>query len=308
MSQNFARRLLFALIALALMTSVGLSGFYSGATNTIHPTSVPTPITATPATPTPAPDVWQAIRGCDISYAKVEIAEVSVNATHPESYEGSNVSEVWEVYVFGTDAIDPAKLHDRWDNPITVVKSNATLDDIPAAALAVWIYNDYGYLAVWDDKSWSGSSFEVTGFCHEVKGVLSWATIEELTKLGEYSFTYPTDKSVKNWYISDFTIEVYTGKQLSNTELNLFDFHMRGLHEGEHWAGLGFVGPSSSTHGMFDLVEQNQMVWQFRWADPDYDIYQFTGIKLPLNTEIIVKTTSPGGIELQRFKPISKCS
>lgn len=306
MSQIFARRLLMTLIALALMISVGLSGFFSGAQNTNHPTTTPAPITVVPTSiPTPVVDVWQPIRECDIAYAKVEIAKVPADDTHPESYDGSNTSEVWETYVFGDqsllDSVDTDRLNDRWGNPITSVKSNATLDDLPTTALAVWIYNEFGYLAGWDGSGWDIAQLEVTGFCHANSGEVTWANIEELTLLGDYSFVYPTDQ-IKVWYSAGFTVEVYSGNQLSTSELATFDFQMRGLNLGDHWAGLGFVGPSTSTHGMFDLTDQNQMVWEFKWFDPDYDIYEFTGIVLPLNTEIIVKTTTVSGeISLQRF-------
>ncbi|MFA5894386.1 MAG: hypothetical protein WC851_01245 [Candidatus Shapirobacteria bacterium] len=303
MSQNFARRLLMTLIALALMTSVGLSGFYSGAQNTYHPTATPAPITVEPTSiPTPVVDDWQSIRGCDLAYAKVEIAQIPADSSHPSSYENGNIHEVWELFVFGDKSsinwIDVDSLNDRWGNPITTVNANATLDDIPQSALTVWVFNKYGHLAARDD---SRPDLEVSGFCHKVDGEVSWASDEELTSIGVYSFEYPTDQ-VKNWYESGFTVEIFTGKKLSHSDMSIIDFQIRGTNQGTGWAGLGYIGPSTSTHGIFDLDDQNQMIWEFQWADPDYDISEFTGINLPLDTEIIIKTTyASGTINLQRF-------
>jgi hypothetical protein len=295
------------LIALVVMLSVGLSGFYSGAINTTPVFIAASPTATVTPTPTHEPtDLWQSIRGCDLSYAKIETAEVPADANNPASYDGSETHEVWALYVFGDksllDGIDPDKLHDRWDNPITTIVSDTTLDAISNTNLTVWIFNEYGYLAGWDVNGWDEPTLQVTGFCHQVEGMVGWATTEELTKLGEYSFVYPTDQ-IHDWYGGGgFTVDFYTGITLDSVELNILDFQVRGLDEGSNWAGLGFVGPSSSTHGLFDINDNGQLVWEFRWWNPDYDISENTGLVLPVNTEIVVKTTyTSGEVILQRF-------
>lgn len=249
--------------------------------------------------PTATIDIWSQLRECDIQYAKVMVDEVPVDDHNPPSFEGSSTHEVWALYVFGDksvlDTIDPERLNDRWGNPINTIVANTNLDAISKSNETVWIYNKWGYLAGWEKKS---EDLKVTGFCHSVSGNLSWTTADDLKKIGEYSFTYPSD----NWYDTGFSIEIFTGKELYAGELRLLDFQTRALNEGTHWSGLGFIGPSSSTHGYFDLNDRNQLIWGFQWSSPDYNISENTGLVLPINTEIIIKTTwNSGESFLQRF-------
>lgn len=300
----FARRLLTALISLVFIGVTGFAGILTGVQYAPVKTVIATTTTEAKieaaATTVPV-DPWKSIRRCDLAYARVQIARVDYNGDYPESYEGSGYSEVWKLFVFGKreslDSFDSDRLNDRWGNPISDITADATLDDIPESAMTVWIYNQFGFLAGRD----AGKGLEVSGFCHEVKGDVAWTESSRLTRLGEYSFDYPP-MFVTDYQNPNFTVEVFTGKKLNGLELHILDFQIRGIDKGTHWAGLGFIGPSSSTHGMFTVNNFGLLKWEFGWDDPHYDISESAGMNLPLDTEIIMKTSyASGEIVLQRF-------
>ena len=267
--------------------------------NIIDNKKVTTKTTVTPVVTEIPIDLTQ----CGVSYVKVLLGVVDADEIYPPSFEEWDKHEIWKIYVFGNQSsVDESKLNDRWGNKVEDIVFNAKIDNVSQKITGleeVWYFNQFGYLGGWDDGE---GQFKLDGFCQKVDGKISWAKQNELIPLGSYSFNYPTDKNIKSWSDYNFTIKVYSGHVLSDEDLKILDFQTRAMHENTLWAYIGYIGPSSSNLGMFDIDKNNELIWNFNWSNPDYSVSEDTKINIPVGSEIVVETSRPGWkVETQRF-------